>query len=133
MRQFNVINNMYGRFEKYDVINRLRQTWEFWEEKWAEYQNDPDIQCNPDDYLRKPETDEEIARWVTKELKYIFWGKCEWEMILSPWPYRHLEDGTPILKQGEYKKIDVWDQCEMNLDLIIQIFIEDVARGSAQD
>ena len=128
MRQFNVINNMNGKFEKYDVINRLSQSWDYMEDQWEEIQNDPEYLRDPEGWWKKPETDEEIRKWVERELRYLFWGKCEWEMILSPWPYRHLEDGTPILKQGEYKKIDVYEQCEMNMDLIVQIFKEDVLK-----
>lgn len=126
IRPFYVINNMYNRYEKYDIMPRLENVWNRFVDSWLELQNDPEFLKNPDEWWKYPETDDEIKEWVIKELRYMFWGKCEYEMILSSWPYRHLEDGTPILKSGEYKKIDVFEQAEMNIDLIVQLFKEDI-------
>ena len=126
MKPFYVINNTCGRFEKYDIMPRLENAWNRFMDIWMDLQSDPEFLKNPDEWWKYPETDTEIKEWVIKELKYMFWGKCEYEMILSPWPYRHLEDGTPILKSGEYKKIDVFEQAEMNIDLIVRLFKENI-------
>lgn len=45
---------------------------------------------------------------VQRELRYYFWSKCEYEVILSPWPPNDFNNHT--------KKIDVFWQVDMNLD-----------------
>lgn len=48
----------------------------------------------------------EVQRW----LKYYFWAKCEWEIILSSWP----KDD-----RAKKEKIDVYDQVMLNFDVFI--------------
>lgn len=42
---------------------------------------------------------------VKDSLRYYFWGKCEWEMILSGWP---------PCKTFNNKKVSVYDQVRLN-------------------
>ena len=66
-------------------------------------------------------------------------NRCEYEIILSPWPYttspseRYDKKGENDIEAWkehwkkhlkECEKIDVHDQVMMNLDVITQIFIE---------
>lgn len=53
----------------------------------------------------------EIMRW----LKYYFWSKCEWEIVLSSWP---VDDRTPK------EKIDVCDQVLLNFDAFVDYIWE---------
>lgn len=53
---------------------------------------------------------EEFAKELDNELKYRFWSKCEWEIILSDWP--------PSAKFHK-EKIDVYDQLKMNWDVFV--------------
>lgn len=50
---------------------------------------------------------EKFKERVRKELRYYFWSKCEWELIMSPWP-PHEDDKD--------KKIDVYEQIMLNFD-----------------
>lgn len=126
IRPFNVIINEHNKFVNYDIMPYLENTWNRFVDAWGELQTNPEFLKDPDGWWKYPETDEEIKDWIIKELRYMFWAKCEYELILSPWPYRHLEDGTPTLKSGEYKKIDIFEQCMMNIDIIVQLFKEDI-------
>lgn len=55
-----------------------------------------------------PEEKEEFLKILKRDLKYYYWSKCEWEIVLTPW-----------VGSGKTKdiKIDVWDQIEMNWDI----------------
>lgn len=45
---------------------------------------------------------------LKSELRYYFWSKCEWEVIISPWIGR---------KESCNEKIDVFDQVMMNWNI----------------
>lgn len=59
---------------------------------------------------------EECKKFIRKEGMYMFWSRCEWEVLISPWP--------PM--KDIYFKIDVWDQINMNLDVFATVFIENL-------
>ena len=46
---------------------------------------------------------------------YQFWARCEYEVILVDWPGQKVE-----------KKIDVWNQIEMNLDIVTKIVMDSI-------
>lgn len=97
---FNVITYEPNRkqFEAYDIIPYFVQAYkELKEKKWKKI----------------PETFDEFKEFVKSEGMYQFWGRCEYEIILVDWPCQKIE-----------KKIDVWDQIEMNLDLVTELIME---------
>ena len=49
----------------------------------------------------------QFAAHVTNALRYYFWGKTEWEIVLSSWPPD---------KKDKPKKISVFDQVMLNLE-----------------
>lgn len=120
IRKFNVINPMHERYDPYDIMEYLKNKWDYWKKECKKKRN------QGSDYFFLPTTDKEIRNWVERELRFQFWGRCEWEMILSSWPSYTNEKGEAILKEG--KKIDVYEQCELNMDIIVQIFKEDVMK-----
>lgn len=63
----------------------------------------------------KKEAKADLQEWVRKELMYQYWGRCEYEMLILPWPPRD---------NDEPKKIDVYGQCLPNLELITRLFSE---------
>jgi hypothetical protein len=69
------------------------------DEAWAKYKND---------FF-------EFEKAVRRILKYYFWCKCEWEIILSDFPPS---------KNFNDKKIDVFTQVEINWDNFISYLIE---------
>jgi len=58
---------------------------------------------------------EDFANEVRCSLKYWYWSKCEWEIILSHWP--------PLANARE-EKIDVWDQVNLNWPVFIDYLWE---------
>ena len=48
---------------------------------------------------------------VRKSLRYYYWSKCEWEIILSDWPPSN---------NFKEEKIDVYDQVMMNKDVFMK-------------
>ena len=94
MLVFNVIvyNFNAKKFEPYNIFNYLER--EFKEHTFKDMSRD------------------ELKKWILDKSQYMFWSRCEYEVILSPWP--------PI--EGIAKKIDVFDQIEMNIEVITDMF-----------
>lgn len=62
----------------------------------------------------RPVTKEQWTEFVKQKGMYLFWCKCEYEIIVSQWP--------PTDKSS---KVDVWQQIEPNLDLIVKLLMEE--------
>lgn len=86
----------------------------------------------------KPKTFDEFKEFIKKESMYQWWSRCEYEIILGPWPYitspserydKKGEDDVEAWKEHwkkhlkECEKIDIYDQVMMNLDIITEIFM----------
>ncbi len=56
---------------------------------------------------------------IDRVLRYYFWSKCEWEIILSDWP--------PSDKFKE-EKISIYDQIKLNYDVFIKYVWEELNR-----
>lgn len=99
IKSFNVIiHNVNSRkFEPYDIIpyfvNEYKRT-------------------KPKD---RPKTFEEFVKFVQQWAKYQYWARCEYEIILLPWPTGKEDDGY---------KMDVYEQIMMNLELITKIVMD---------
>ena len=86
----------------------------------------------------KPKTFDEFKKFITKNSMYQWWSRCEYEIILSPWPYtsspseRYDKEGEDDIKAwkehwrkhlNECEKIDVHYQVMMNIDVITNLFM----------
>lgn len=61
-------------------------------------------------HLKRSKTKKEFAEKLKAELRFYFWSKAEWEIIISPWVGgRDTED----------IKIDVYDQVMLNFDILV--------------
>ena len=123
MKEFNVIvyNVNSKKFEPYNIIPYL-------------------VSC----YNKKKEksqTFDEFKEFVRNESMYQWWSRCEYEIILGPWPYttspserydKKGEDNIEAWKEhwkkhlNECQKIDVHDQVMMNLDVITSLVIDSI-------
>lgn len=63
----------------------------------------------------KLKTFNEFKEFVIKESRYQFWSRCEYEIILVDWPCQKVE-----------KKIDVYNQIMMNIDLITKLLMDEI-------
>lgn len=63
----------------------------------------------------KLKTFDEFKEFVIKESRYQFWSRCEYEIVLVDWPCQKIE-----------KKIDIFDQIMMNVDLITKLLMDEI-------
>lgn len=63
----------------------------------------------------RPKGYEDLKNFVKSQSMHQFWARCEYEIILQNWPGQDIE-----------KKIDVYDQILMNLDVVTEIFINNI-------
>lgn len=67
----------------------------------------------------RPVTKKQWKEFITRWGKYMYWSRCEYEIIIKQWP--------PTDKSC---KIDVWQQIEYNLDLIAEILMKEYEGNS---
>lgn len=120
MKVFNVINFDFNNrtFKSYNIIPYLLSCYN--EEK------------------NKPKTFDEFKDFIKNKSMYRWWSRCEYEIILSPWPYvsspserydKKGEDDVEAWKEHwkkhlqECEKIDVHYQVMMNIDVITKLFM----------
>lgn len=63
----------------------------------------------------RPKTKEDLADVLMADARYMFWSKCEYEMIIHGWP-----------EQKNDKKVDVFQQLQLNWLLFVDFFWEQV-------
>lgn len=135
---FNVLIYKNGKVEQYDVLPYFRNSWK---EKYNKEEKDK-IKAAKYNAKRK----ELFKQWVRGRSCYMFWARCEWEMLLASWPfgsYRfrnemkeflknhvNLDDNTQCLNFeniiiADMHKIDVHRQIEMNINIIVDILYKE--------
>lgn len=60
----------------------------------------------------KPNDFDGIKEHILKWSKYHWWARCEYEILLVDWPCKLITE-----------KWDIYDQIEMNIDVITNVFI----------
>jgi hypothetical protein len=63
----------------------------------------------------KPITLEECTKFIDSKAKYRFWSRCEYEIVLTSFPSGKIKE-----------KIDVYSQIKLNLEVITELFMEDL-------
>lgn len=98
-----------GRVEPYDVLTPLFN--EIFNEKGKISKKNFKIY---DDHFKEQEikTKDDLKKFIDSHFMYRYWAKCEWEFIMRDWP-----PGD----NGRDRKIDVYEQLKMNIDLITDI------------
>ena len=99
IKPFNVINFEFNsdKFEAYDVMPYF-------------------VRC----YLsekkdKRPVTFEEFKKYIEEKSMYMYWSRCEYEVVLSDWPNQKIR-----------KKIDIHWQIMNNIDLVTEVLMENV-------
>lgn len=93
MKSFNVIVEDNGKFIPYDIMPYLVRAY------------------NEED--KKPNSFDEYKEFIERKARYMYWSRCEYEIILVNWPGK-----------TKSKKIDVFDQIMMNIDIVTEILME---------
>lgn len=104
MKQFNVILMDFNNKSviPYDVLPYFRRNWE------KESQD-----------MSSPFSREELKEWIINKAKYQFWARCEYEIMIGPWPYQENKVAE------ELTKIDVFKQIMFNIDIITDILTKE--------
>lgn len=97
MKSFNCIIESYGKFKSFDIMPFLINAY-----------NNKKVE-------ERPKEEQELKDFIIKESRYLWWAKCEYEIILSNWPRKDIEE-----------KWDVFKQIMMNLDIVIDVFKENI-------
>lgn len=97
---FNVINYDINsnEFIKYDVMPYFIRCYE---------------SINKKDEL--PKSFEEFKDFIISKSRYMYWARCQYEVILNDWPVGKTK-----------KKIDIHWQLMNNIDLVTKVFMENV-------
>ena len=66
----------------------------------------------------KPKTFKEFKAFVERKSMYMYWSRCEYEVILAGWPNIDTKE-----------KWDIHKQIMMNIDVITEILIENIHNG----
>ena len=101
-RPFNVIIEDNGRFRPYDIMRYLVDAWS-------------KLKSSRSRYAKAPQTKKELGEWINSQMKYMYWGRCEYEMVLTSWPSGRAE-----------KKIDIYEQYKMNESIVLDVFINNI-------
>jgi hypothetical protein len=98
MKEFNVcvFNENTNKFEKYNVMPYF-------------------INCWKESKKGKNYTKDFIKEFIIKNSMYMYWSRCQWEIIISDWPCQQIQE-----------KIDVHQQIMMNIEIVIDLFIENI-------
>lgn len=64
---------------------------------------------------KKPKTFEEFKNFIIDESRYQWWSRTEYEIVLEEWPTTE-----------HNKKIDVFWQIMLNIDLVVRLIMEEL-------
>ena len=84
--------------------------WDFNSDKLVPYDVLPYFRDCYKEEKNQPLTMEAMEKFIERKSHYMFWSRCEYEMIVHGWP----------VKENEYK-LDVHEQIMMNVGLIAEI------------
>lgn len=106
IRTYNVIVWNFNRdsLEYYDIMPYLLR----------EFKEDLDRKVfMPENKV--PETQEDYKKFILNVSRHNFWARSQYEVIVSGWP-----------KQKNEVKLDVFSQIKANIEVITNLFIENV-------
>ena len=111
-----VWNSGRNEIEYYDIMPYLIDMWnqekkrahKLWNVDFSE--NDKKV-----DDSKMPATFDEFKKFILQEARHQYWARCEYEVIIQDWPCQKKE-----------QKIDVFQQIEANIDVITNIFMQNV-------
>ena len=103
MNQFNVLRwDINGnKVEYYDVLPYFRKCYN---------------SCKKKD---RPVTRDQWEEFVHDKGTYMFWARCEYEILISQWPPH------PSPDKNKHIKMDVWNQINSNLDVVVNLLMSE--------
>lgn len=138
-KKVNIFNVLWHNFntrkpEPYDILPYFRDEWKGKYHKEEKHK------------IKETKSKELLRQWIISRSSYRFWGRCEYEHLIAPWPFgsyrikgdlkkiltaefdiEKLDDSIKfynILMQ-DMEKIDIHDQIMMNIDIITDILYKE--------
>lgn len=107
MKSFYVINYDFNRkkFEPYDIIPYLVDKYD----ELVKQNNEGDF------YYKVPKTKTEFSEFIKRESMYMWWSRCEYEILLADFPNKSV-----------IEKWDIYQQVMMNIDVITELIMNEV-------
>lgn len=68
----------------------------------------------------KPKTTKEFKEFIKNKARYMFWARCEYEIIICGWPDTDVQE-----------KWDIYNQIMMNIDIVTKILMDNVRASKA--
>lgn len=94
----------------FNVLN-----WDFNQQKVVPYDVMPYLVRRYNESKDKPKTFNEFKEFIKNNSMYQWWGRCEYEIIISDWP-----------SSGKEEKWDVHQQVMLNIDVITGLLMNEV-------
>ena len=136
MVKFNVIHYdfTHRKVIHYDILPYFREEWN---DKYHKEEKNK---------IKETKSKELLRQWIINRSHYRFWGRCEYEHLVAPWPfgsYKIKEDLKKLLTPDfdieklddsikfynilmqDMEKIDIHDQIMMNIDIITDILYKE--------
>lgn len=63
----------------------------------------------------RPKKDSQLKVWIESEAKYMFWSRCEYEILIAGWP-----------NTETVEKWDIYKQIMMNIDVIVELIVQEI-------
>lgn len=138
LKKFNVLTFSNGKIREYDILPYFRDSWK------EKYNKEEKEKIKATKYQAKRK--ELFKQWVRGRSCYMFWARCEWEMLIGSWPYgsKNINDRMKVFMSEErdldkyndcidfdniitsdMEKIDVHRQIEMNIGIIVDILYQE--------
>jgi hypothetical protein len=138
LKKFKVLTFSNGKIREYDILPYFRDSWK---EKYNKEEKEKIKTAKS-----KARRMQLFTAWVRGRSRYMFWARCEWEMLIGSWPYgsKNINDQMKVFMSEErdldkyndridfdniitsdMEKIDVHRQIEMNFSLIVDILYDE--------
>ena len=138
LKKFNVLIFSNGKIREYDILPYFRNCWK------DKYNKDEKEKIKAAKYYAKRR--QLFKEWVRAKSHYMFWARCEWEMLIGSWPYgskrindrmkKFMSEGRDLdnyndsivldnIITTDMEKIDVHRQVDMNIDIITDILFQE--------
>ena len=121
MKKFNVLTWDFNgdKLEHYDVLPYFRNCYKNRKKNAKKKGIQKIMEEHPHmkKYYGAPQTLDEMKEMIENESQYMFWSRCEWEMVVHGWP----------VMENDYK-IDVHEQVMMNIDTIAEILMNEIEK-----
>jgi hypothetical protein len=76
---------------------------------------------------KEPISYNEYSKFVKNTCMYRYWARCEYEWLMLGWPPGNTDTLEGCQKTlNKSRKIDVWQQIQLNFDLVVDLFIENL-------